>query len=237
MTDRTRLMKPGQASRRRLREEPGATPQLSAYDPGTGQKPLAWPGDEQAPFVQMPPIHRDWVPYRIADLSGVTTNYLPVAANEGALEVLSNIDVRGEHRLTLAITFYTGFIDGDPPVAVTSTLALVPYGGRVMPGTEDIDWYPIGVVDPVLRGTDPTIDGFTSIHPPEFAYRNCYSTQLNLRGMTSDTALPGDIAKQTLVFDVAPYELFRFGVGIVQPEETDGAPTTANLTLYHMLQR
>ena len=219
-------------------------------------------GDGDMPSFMVPP--QLFVPqdYRTRRVDGDGTERNPLYPFDGLTSTgpddqvtyLPAIDVRDARAVTFFMRYYPGWDEVAPGVSCLTIIAeaavpppefmsaqeRVSYAGS-------LDWYPIGVVDPTIRGVAPSVDGYTSVIPPSFGYRDLYASQFNF--YANMLAAPYDLATNyipqiTLPFDVAPYALFRLRVGVSDPDASVTTPpfdfvvpTNANLDIKYLATR
>lgn len=201
------------------REDSGNGGLLVGFQGPNGTRPIQ--GDDAFPYVMVPNDTSEAWLYHDAALGTATS------LNSFALQGMPAIDVRGYRRLTFFLQFVLPYVVGAPPPDVpTNALMFLPQvaSDKVQPyaqpnssfayapvndGEHPFQWFGISVIDPVIRGTAPTVTSpTTSILPVQYGMRNVYMTQLNVP--YPSTAVPQRVeVETTLVFDVSPYEWFR----------------------------
>lgn len=257
MTSRTLKEQRGRA----LREDGPNPSTLGFIDELGAVRPVT--GDGDMPSFMVPPelfVAQDYRVRRVAS-GGAEDNplavfdgLLPSVASEDTPTYLPAIDVRNARALTFFMRFYPGWNEETqgvscltiipevsvPPPEYMSAQELASYAGS-------LEWYPIGVVDPTIRGIAPSVDGYNSVIPPTIGYRDVYASQFNFYGTVLAAAY--DIATDyipqiTLPFDVAPYALFRLRVGLSNPDAsvdtppyTFVTPNNANLDIKYLASR
>lgn len=201
------------------REDSGNGGLLVGFQGPSGTRPIQ--GDESFPYVMVPnDTSEPWLYYDTPLLTVTTLATINLVA-------MPAIDVRGYRRLTFFVQYVIPYIvEAAPPATPTNALTFLPQVAtdKAQPwaqpnsstpyapvdGTEHpFQWFGISVVDPVIRGTAPTVTNpTTSILPVQYGMRNVYMTQLNVP--YPNTAVPQRVEiETTLVFDVSPYEWFR----------------------------
>jgi hypothetical protein len=184
-----------------LREDSGAPIIPGGYSPGAGSaRPL--PGDRQFPFFKDPPATEPANRYlpKVELANDVVQNPIP-DVSMGTIDDLGvgrAIDVRGRRLITFFFEYF--------PNGVPDSLVLVPQVSIFTPENRVLaDWYNIGVVDPTLDATPANniVDCG--------ARRVFYATELHQTPAAGMAA--GASCRSTLVFDVAPYDVFRMLYG------------------------
>jgi len=211
------------AQTRKIREGTDQPATLVGYDPGTGDTPRAWPGDEQAPFVAVPPMHEEaaqvWMG-RLPYLPSYPYPMLDPSALTNPPQLICDLDVSGYRLLTI---FFSLDLPAGSYTSQIDALALLPEVGIAC--APDLV-FALGVIDPTIRGAFPTATNTeTSLNPPFYGYRNSYQTQINVplrpNGGTPPP-VPADpsAVRQALAFDVAPYQRFRLSGGVTHDLRT-----------------
>jgi len=208
---------------RGLRVEDPTTATPVTYDPGSGQPPRAWPGDEASPFVAVP-----------ATFDAPTLTYSSSAANlagpvvypadsvtwgdliGGVGTVLADLDVTGFRLLTFFIELRVrlpSFFPLPSTIAIFPT-ARLPVHGRLGTSTEDdseVSYFSVPVIDPTVRTSLYTNSG-VSIDPLVGA-RNVFPAQLTLPIRNASVEQRTEVMTYTLPFDVSYIEHFTlFGL-------------------------
>jgi hypothetical protein len=219
-------------------------------------------GDGDMPSFMVPPqlfVPQDYRTRRVDD-GGSEDNPLQVfnGLTGGALgdiaTYLPAIDVRDARAVTFFMRYYPGWDEvtqGVSCLTIIAEAALPPpeFMTKQVSASyaSSLDWYPIGVVDPTIRGVAPSVDGYTSVIPPTIGYRDLYASQFNFYATVQPA--PYDLGKVyipqiTLPFDVAPYALFRLRVGVSNPDASVTTPpfdfvvpTNANLDIKYLASR
>jgi hypothetical protein len=251
-----------QAQARSLRDD-GAPVQVLGFESDDGEtRPI--PGNDFPQFevpkqVDGPQLYRRATFVSTATEQNPTNPLTEISFAGGGVvgvggDVLTSIDVRDAR----FITFFFRYFPGTSVVAnAVSVLAVIPEVTLPIPQTtqqsldselDTLYWYPIGVVDPTVRGYQPIVDAYTSVAPPWVAYRNCYATQLNFNAfcVATQPASAEIVPQFTLPFDVAQYAELRLRVGLADIDPLDAAadpkytyvvPTNANVQIYYLLSR
>ena len=184
------------------------------YSPGGAARSRPIPGDEKFPFFKDVPDVEG--PYRLGAITEIddgVVNPIPQVAVAADLSILETIDVRGIRLLTC---FFEYFPDDGQLIIVPDGMTYEPEDLDASAGQEQ--WFPIGVVDPVLTVVGPLLTGG--------GFRYVYSTELRINGAGLDFSTP---IRLTAVFDVAPYREMRLRVG-----DTGAA---AGLNILYSLER